>query len=205
MNHIELFVEEPSAEVALENLLPRILGSAVSYQIHAYQGKQDLLTKLPTRLRGYAHWMPDNYKIVVLVDEDRQDCHALKQEMEDIAIRAGFKTKSSPDGDGRFQIINRIAVEELEAWFFGDVAALHQAYPRISANLHHQARYRDPDAIGGGTAEALQKLLARKNYYSQAIGLPKIETARKISQFMEPTRNRSRSFQTFHNALRALL
>jgi hypothetical protein len=205
MTHIELLVEEPSAEAALENLLPRIVGSAVSYHIHAYQGKQDLLTRLPTRLRGYAHWLPENYKIVVLVDEDRQDCHALKQEMEDIAAQAGFKTKSSPDANGNFQIINRIAIEELEAWFFGDTAALHQAYPRISKNLRRQSRYRDPDAIVGGTAEALQKLLARKNYYSPAIGLPKIETARRISQFMEPSRNRSRSFQTFHNALRALL
>ena len=202
MTHIELFVEEPSAEAALENLLPRMLEPAVSYQIHAYQGKQDLLSRLPTRLRGYAHWMPDHYKIVVLVDEDRQDCHALKQELEDIAIQAGFTTKSSPDRNGNFQIINRIAIEELEAWFLGDVSALCQAYPRIPETLHRQSRYRDPDAVSGGTWEALERLLIRKNYYSSATGMPKIETARKISQFMEPARNRSRSFQVFHNAPR---
>ena len=205
MMHIEFLVEEPSIEAAFENLLPKILGDAVTYQTHVYQGKQDLLSKLPTRLLGYRAWLPPDWKIVVLLDEDRQDCHQLKATMEQIAHQAGLSTKTSPDFAGQFQVINRIAVEELEAWFFGDVKALHQAYPRIPENLHYQTRYRNPDAISGGTAEALERLLVRKNYYPQAIGLPKIEAARTISRFMEPARNRSHSFQIFYDALRSIL
>ena len=51
----------------------------------------------------------------------------------------------------RFQVLNRIAVEELEAWFFGDVQAIHQAYERVSSSLIVKSAYRDPDAIKGGT------------------------------------------------------
>ena len=50
--HVELLVEEPSAEAALQNLLPRIVGPDVSFVIHPHQGKKDLLGKLPAPLRG---------------------------------------------------------------------------------------------------------------------------------------------------------
>jgi hypothetical protein len=203
--HIELLVEEPSAEVALDNLLAKILGSQVTYLIHAYQGKQDLLTKLPARLRGYRHWLPADWKIVVLIDEDRQDCQQLKAAMEQIAQQAGLATKTSPDTTGQFQVITRIAIEELEAWFFGDIAALHQAYPRIPLTIAKQAKYRQPDEISGGTAEALEKLLVRYGYYSQTTGMLKIEVARNISPFMNPAQNQSPSFQQFHTALTNLL
>lgn len=34
--HIEFLVEEPSAEAALQNLIPTILGQDVSYEIHPH-------------------------------------------------------------------------------------------------------------------------------------------------------------------------
>ena len=52
MTHLEILVEESSVEAALQNLLPRILGEAVSFSIHPFQGKRDLLKKLAARLRG---------------------------------------------------------------------------------------------------------------------------------------------------------
>ena len=52
--HIEFLVEERSAEAALQNLLPRIFGSVATFTIHPYQGKPDLLKKLPIRLKGYS-------------------------------------------------------------------------------------------------------------------------------------------------------
>lgn len=51
--HIEFLVEELSMKEALQNLLPKILGETISFDIHPYQGKKDLLAKLPHRLRGY--------------------------------------------------------------------------------------------------------------------------------------------------------
>ena len=51
--HVEVVVEEPSAEAALRILLPRILGST-SFEVYPHTCKDDLLKRLPERLRGYA-------------------------------------------------------------------------------------------------------------------------------------------------------
>ncbi len=55
--HLEFLVEEASAEAALNNIIPKILGEDISFLIHPYQGKDDLLDKLPKRLRGYKKWI----------------------------------------------------------------------------------------------------------------------------------------------------
>lgn len=87
--------------------------------------------------------------------------------------------------------MNRIAIEELEAWFFGDIQALRAAYPRLSANLGQRERYRDPDAIPGGTWECLERELRQVGYHKG--GLQKIALARDVARHMQPERNRSQS------------
>lgn len=197
--HIEFLLEEPSAEAALKAILPKILVDDVSFHFHVFEGKPDLLKQLPLRLKGYRQWIPDSWRIFVLIDEDRQDCQKLKARLERAAREAGFSTKSHPNSKGEFRIVNRLAVEELEAWFFGDVEALRKAYPGVSKTFHRGAKYRDPDAITGGTWEALGRLLKRDypNF------LPKRVVAQKIAPHMEPSRNRSRSFQVFVEGLEA--
>ena len=66
-------MEEPSLELALTKLLPKILPSNVTSNIHAYRGKPDFFEKVPNRLKGYQAWLPPDWKIVVLIDEDRED------------------------------------------------------------------------------------------------------------------------------------
>ena len=68
LQKLVVLVEEPSMEAALELLLPQLLGG-VDFDIHPFQGKHNLLQKLPERLKGYASWLPDNWWILVLVDE----------------------------------------------------------------------------------------------------------------------------------------
>jgi hypothetical protein len=154
---------------------------------------------LPDRLRGYRAWIPESWRIVVIVDADSDDCREIKARLERAAVQAGLITKFSAGAISRFQVLNRLAIEELEAWFFGDIQALHAAYPRISPNLGNRARYRDPDAIIGGTWEALERELKRAGYFPG--GLSKITAAREISKFMAPERNRSKSFQVFRQGL----
>ena len=137
----------------------------------------------------------------MLIDEDRKDCRELKAKLEQAAREAGFVTKSRAGPNESFQVVNRLAIEELEAWFFGDVEAMHAAYPRIPVNLQSKAKYRNPDAIRGGTSEALERLLIRAHYYTGK--LPKTEVAQNIAQHMEPSRNRSKSFQVFVEGLKA--
>jgi hypothetical protein len=145
--------------------------------------------------------MPPDWRIVVLVDEDRQDCLVLKQALEQAAFQAGLMTKSQAGGAG-FQVLNRIAVEELEAWFLGDVEALRRVYPRVPLSLSQRERFRDPDHVTGGAWEALEKLLQAYGYHPA--GYPKVEAAQRISKHLEPDRNRSHSFQVFWQGIRAL-
>ena len=200
--HIEFLVEEYSAEAALKNLLPSILSEETTFTIRPFSGKQDLLFQLPKRLSGYRKWLPEDWRIVVLVDRDRENCLALKAKLEDAARQADLATKSSVRGQGQFKVVNRLAIEEMEAWYFGDPAALKQAYPRLPDTIGRKAPYRNPDAIAGGTWEALERILKQSGYYTS--GMPKVETARNVSKYMDPDRNISKSFQVFRDALREL-
>lgn len=203
VEHVELLVEEPSMETALRLLLPKVL-HRISFEIYPYQCKDELLQRLPERLRGYARWMPTDWRIVVVVDRDDQVCEGLKTKLEQMARRAGLVTRTQArTANIPYVVVNRIVVEELEAWYFGDWAAVRAAYPCVSKTLPAQEKYRDPDAISGGTWEALERILKRKGYFLG--GLRKIEAARTIAPHMDPGRNRSRSFQVFCEALREMV
>ena len=195
--HLEFLVEEPSMEAFLKGALPRLLQDC-TFQTHAFQGKHDLLRKLPVRLRGYGHWLPDDQRIVVVVDRDNAECRALKQRLEEAAVAAGLRTRSQT-GDGCWQVVNRIVIEELEAWYFGDWEAVRGAYPKVSPTIPNQARYRAPDAIRGGTWEAFERILKHHGYYKT--GLPKVEAAKTVAGHIDPARNRSGSFLVFRDAL----
>ena len=196
-SHIEFHVEEPSMEAFLAAWLPRFLPADCSFEIHPYRGKGALLRKIGDRLRGYAAWMPAEYRIVVIVDRDRDDCGELKSRLEDICGSAGLRSKRSGGPD--WQVATRIAIEELEAWYFGDWQAVRQAYPRVSPNIPGQARYQNPDAIAGGTWEAFERVLQKHGYFRQ--GLAKVQAATAVGQHIDPDRNLSRSFAAFRDAV----
>ncbi len=200
---LHFYVEDVSTEAALQILIALILKDhqeEFAYKIYAFQGKPDLLKKLPQRLQPYSSWIEHNpnLRIIVLVDRDDEDCRSLKQRLEAIAEQAHLVTRTAQPDD--FQLINRIAIEELEAWFFGDVTAIRQAYPKIPQSLASKQKFRDPDAITGGTSEALEREL--KHYHPG--GLEKSCAASDIAKHMNPDINRSTSFQVFRDALRQL-
>ena len=201
VDHVEILVEEPSMETALRLLLPKMIGD-LSFEIYPYQCKQDLLANLPDRLRGYRQWLIENWRIVVLLDLDDEDCRLLKDHLEQVAIAAGLSTKSTVLVKP-YVVVNRLAIEELEAWYFGDWTAVRAAYPRVSRSIPYKAKYRDLDAIHGGTWEAFERILKRAGYF--AGGLRKIEAARAIAQYMTPEINRSKSFQVFRSCLREMV
>ena len=197
--HVEFLLEEESCAETLRVVVPRIVGNRVSFATHIFQGKMDLLNSLLSRLRGYARWLPDDWRIVVLVDRDQDDCVELKARLNRAAVDAGLRTRSAAGGEGRFHVLNRIVIEELEAWFFGDVEALTTAYPGVPKTLAKKRAYRNPDAILGGTWEALERVLKQGGYYRA--GMPKIEVARNIAQHLQPDRNQSASFKVFRSGL----
>lgn len=199
--HIELLLEEPSAEAFFAEFLPKIVAEGTTWRLIPFQGKADLLANLEKRLKGYAAWIPADWRIVVLVDEDREDCRRLKSKLEAAAAAAGLLTKTKARKTS-FVVLNRIAVEELEAWFLGDVDALLTAYPGVQASLAQQAKYRNPDAVTGGTWEALERVLQRAGYFTGGLG--KIELARTMAKHLQPNRNRSGSFQCFLSGMASL-
>jgi len=188
-------------EEALQILLPRMLRPGIEVKYIQFGDKGNLLSELPKRLRGYREWLPDTAMILVVVDRDDDDCHALKRQLEGFATQAGFATRSAPHRNGNFQVIHRIAIEELEAWYFGDWQAVRQAYPRMP-DLSAKAAYRQVDEIAGGTWEALERELQKRGYF--ASGLRKREFAREVALHMEPRRNSSPSFACLRNAVAAL-
>ena len=198
VEHFEILVEERSMEAFLAELLPRLLGDQISFAIHAHQGKADLINKLNGRLRGYANWVPATARIFVVVDLDDDDCKALKHQMEQAATTAGLSTRSSSDNTC-WRVVNRLAIEELEAWFFGEWTGVRKAYPRVPENVPRRAAYREPDQIHGGTWEALERVLKKAGYFSG--GLRKLEAARAIGQYLDPALSISPSFITFRDAL----
>jgi hypothetical protein len=198
---LEILVEEPSAERALRILVPKIV-PGVSFAVRVMYGKDKLLKDLPNRLRGYAAWIASvDARVVVVIDRDDDDCLELKQRLDKIATEAGLTTTGN--SSTYIQVLNRIVIEELEAWFFGDIPALRRAYPRISVSLGEQAKYRDPDRITGGTWEALERVLIQRGYHTT--GLRKLEAAGSIAQHMDIESNRSKSFQVFCEGLRRLV
>jgi hypothetical protein len=132
---IHVLVEDPSEKAFLEVWLPRFLPQH-SFKIIPHRGKgripgdpsskpdprrQGLLDQLPAKLRAYGRELrPDTDRILVLVDLDTEDCLALK----------GRLLKILDYCNPRPEVIFRIAIEELEAFYLGDRAAIRAAFPR---------------------------------------------------------------------------
>ena len=197
-SHFELLVEEPSMEAFLDAWLPRFLPQRCTFEVFPHPGKHALLRRLGNRLRGYANWMPPEYRIVVVVDRDSDDCEELKLRLEQICENAGLRSRRAAGGP-EWQVATRIAVEELEAWYFGDWSAVRAAYPRVPAQIPHRVARQNPDAIAGGTWEAFERVLQRYGHFRQ--GLAKVQAATDIGQHVDPARNRSRSFAVFRDAI----
>jgi hypothetical protein len=180
-------------------LLPKLVGSA-TWEIYPHRGRDDLLRKLPERLRTYRRTLQPDWLILILIDRDQHDCASVKAQLEQAAAVAGLTTHSSALVRA-IEVVNRIAIEELEAWYFGDWAAVRRAYPRVPASVGTRARFRDPDGIAGGTWEAFEQIMQSAGYFPG--GLAKVEAANQIAPHMDPARNTSRSFQVFRDALQA--
>ena len=137
-SYLEFHVEEPSMEAFLGAWLPRLIPEDCSFEIHSYRGKGALLRNIGNRLRGYARWMPTEYRIVIVVDRDGDACMDLKSKLEDICRDAGLRSRRTAGSD--WQVVTRIAIEELEAWYFGAWQAVCAAYPSF-------LKCREPESL----------------------------------------------------------
>lgn len=203
MTQIEILVEEQSAEEALRHLLPKVLQGHGHAKVINLGSKHKLLKVLPSRLAAYRQRIEsgEQLRIVVLVDRDDDDCEELKSNLELMARNAGLPTKTAPDTEGRFLILNRIVVEELESWFIGDPAALRKAFTSLPRIEQTSGIFRNPD--NGGSWEALHRFLKKHGIYKSSF--PKIDAARRIAPHMDIATNQSKSFQVFIRGIQSAL
>lgn len=195
--HVDFLLEEPSAEAALNQLLPRLLPGD-TWRCVPHRGKDALLLRLPALLRSYARRLPHepDLRVVLLMDADA-DCRKGKAVLEKLVADAQLITKTSAQPGQIFRVLTRLAVAELEAWFLGDRAAIQAAYPRVRPH-HFKGLDRDPDAILD-CWETLHRVLQKGGYYLTSKA--KVEWADAIAQHLEPTRNDSASFRYFCQGL----
>lgn len=214
--HLEILVEGQSDITALEPLMVGVFGQyrqPHTWRIHKHRGigslpdnpaakpnpkDPTLLHNLPSKLRAYSKSLQDNEAVVVLLDlDDRPDCMAFKQSLTALLNDCKPEMKS----------LFRIAIEEIEAWFLGDRAALTEAYP--NANKAVLAGYvqdsqcgtweKLADAVHSGGHAAL-----KRQGQMQCLKQKRI-WARDIAPKMDVENNSSPSFQQFRDGLRKLV
>ncbi len=211
--HIELLVEDLSGKKALEVLIPKIIGDHHTFRIHPYKGlgripsnmndtedpsKRILLTNLPKLLKGYGRTPQASFGgIVILVcDLDRKNFQDFLGELNAIL------DSCNPRPNARFCI----AIEEGEAWFLGDFAAVRAAYPHaddaVLASYENDSICGTWEKLADAVYSGGAKELSRRGW--QTVGAEKSRWAQEIPPHMDVEGNRSPSFQRFRDELRLL-
>jgi len=208
--HIEFLVEDQSGKRALEILVPKLIKDEITHRIHSYKGighipkdlypksdasKRILLDRLPQLLKGYGSVQAGWY-IVVVCDLDDRDKHQFLSEFNRILDACNPKPETCLC----------LAIEEIEAWYLGDLAAVRKAYPFAKNTVLNDY---ENDSICGTwelLADAVYKggckSLLKKGW--QAVGVQKSIWAETISQHMNVDCNLSPSFQFFNSIMRSI-
>lgn len=175
---IEILTEEPSMESFLRAILPKILPEGYVLDqncfIRPHEGKSDLKRSIPRKVKSYPNF-PWPVKLIIVHDQDSNDCKQLKNELARLAQGTG--ATQTP-------FLIRIACRELENWYLGDLEAVESVYPRTKASsLIGKKKYADPDHLFGSyELNQLYKEFS-KSYAS-----------REIPRFMNLDNNTSSSF-----------
>ena len=214
--HFEVLVEDRSGKTALDILIPKIIGDQHTFNVIPYRGigripknltshtdasKRQLLDQLPKLLRGYGKTFaqyPPNYPaaVILVCDLDDKCLRTFRQDL--FAVLNGCH----PKPETRFCI----AIEEVEAWFLGDIPAIRANYPKAEVNVLN--RYEN-DSICG-TWELLADVVCNggsselKNKGWQAVGREKSIWSKSITLRMDVDNNASPSFRYFQKKLREL-
>jgi hypothetical protein len=148
-------------------------------------GRRGLLDQLPAKMRAFGRTLdPATDAVLVLVDADRDDCRDLKQAI----VAALAHCNPAP------RHLIRIAVEETEAFYLGDLSAVRRAFRRV-----RPGQLKDYVQDGqDGTWERFQRYVKWRNEakvrWARMMG-PELGTARRGRH-----RNKSPSFIALYRA-----
>lgn len=212
--HIEFLVEDSSGEILLGELLPKMLGTQGAphtWRLHSYKGigrvpkgltkggdpsNRILLDQLPRILRGYGRTHGID-AVVVVLDVDRRSCVDFLSELKEIVANC----------DPAPNTLFRLAIEEMEAWYFGDRAALNAAYPRAKAEVLNRYVQDSVCNTWEMLADAVHPggLAVIKEKGWPLPGQVKCEWASKIGPLIDIDANSSPSFCKFRDGVRNLV
>lgn len=212
MMHIEFLVEDSSGKKFLDQVLPKVISDgSITWRVHGYRGigrippnlagrsdpsKRIILDQLPRLLAGYGR-TPHVDAVVIVVDNDDRNCVNFLKELTDLTARVA----------PQLRVLFRLAIEEMEAWYLGDVDALKAAYRSVRdtvLNTYVQDSIcgtweRLADAITpGGSARVIAEGWP-------APGVLKSEWAEQITPHMDVETNQSVSFAKFRDGVRGLI
>ncbi|MBZ5725037.1 MAG: DUF4276 family protein [Acidobacteriia bacterium] len=209
--HLEILIEDASAELLLRSLLPKILGepgNPHTWKTHPYKGigrlprdlrgktdpaKRILLDRLPKVLAGYGKSLQLDAAVIVVVDLDDRDCIAFKHELLQVLKRCHPKPR----------VLFRFAIEEMEAWLLGDRRAILKEFPRAKTDVLN-AYVQDSvcgtweilaDAVFPGGSPAL------KAEGWPRIGQEKCKWASQVGRHLRVESNLSPSLRAFRNGV----
>lgn len=215
--HFEFLIEDASGKIALEHLIPKIIGphnEPHTWRIIDYKGvgsvpkdihkeadprKKILLDKLPTLLRAYGKTFEGygvDYRaaIIVICDLDQRDLSSFMEELSAVL------QSTNPRPATEFHL----AIEEGEAWLLGDRAAIETAYPGARRNVLDSYVQ---DSICGTWETLAEAVYPKGSAHLKQLGFPatgqaKCEWAQKIAPLMDIESNSSPSFSKFVQSLR---
>jgi hypothetical protein len=177
MKELVFFLEEESAKVLVQALLPRLVEAKHPVRYVVFEGKQDMDRQLERKLRAYVN--PDA-RFLVLRDKDSSNCHEVKKRLSDICTLAGKR-----------KVTIRIACHEIESWYLADMEALGLAYPRNLAHHQNKKKFRKPDDLAN-PVEEVRRLVPEYQ---------KVEGSRRMGKVLDIGNTRSRSFFHFTQAI----
>ncbi|WP_322744936.1 DUF4276 family protein [Leptolyngbya ectocarpi] len=168
-------LEERSAKVMLEGLLPKILPAHIVPRYIIFEGKTDLEKNLSRKLRT---WLNPRTKFVILRDQDSGNCTDVKNNLVRLCNQAG-----------KPNTLVRIACRELESWYIGDLKAVENGLGLSGlAKQQDKQKFRNPDMLNNAYEE-LSKVTTRK--------YQKVSGSRATGPYLDKKRNCSQSFQVF--------
>ena len=215
--HFEILVEDLSGKTTIEVLNPKVIGEDHTCRVISYRGigriprdlkshtdiqNRILLDRLPNLLKGYGETYSNNPAkhstvLIIVCDLDKKCLKDFRQKLLDVM------NECNPEIETRFCI----AVEEGEAWFLGDLAAIRKAYTKAKSSILNQYQNDSicdtwellADAICPGGSKKL------KEEGWQAVGKKKSEWAERITPNMDINNNKSPSFCYFRDKIRKLM
>lgn len=196
--HVEVLVEDESTAVAVDMILQRLIdeSSMQTWRLTPFRGKERMLRNLPALFYslGQARYAS---KVVVVIDQDRDDCQQLKSRIWQMAVSGGLVGPDETTQQASLRV--RIAMTELESWFLGDTHAIRAAYPRVR---EREVRVPGDVDLRQSAWEYLQRPLLRHRYFDTR--MPKTIVAKAIAAHLDlsPDANASHSFRLFLRTLR---